>query len=187
MKAATKAGLPVLLFAEADSFAAWLAVEGATAAGAWLMFAKKGTDAVSLSRQEAIDAALCEGWIDGQAGTWDGRFFLLRFTPRRPRANWSQVNVRRAEELIAEGRMQGAGLAQIEAARGDGRWDAAYPPSSTAVPPPDLQAALDGDSAAAERFAAMRKSDRYALILALANARRADTRERRIAAFLKAG
>lgn len=187
MNEGTKAGLPVLLFADADSFAAWLAIDGATAAGAWLMFAKKGSDAISLTRQEAIDAALCEGWIDGQAGTWDDRFFLLRFTPRRPRANWSQVNVRRAEELIAEGRMRDAGLTQVEAARNDGRWDAAYPPSSTAVPPPDLQAALDRDPAAAERFAAMRKSDRYALILALANARRADTRERRIATFLEAG
>ncbi len=187
MSEGTKAGLPVLLFADADSFAAWLTIEGATAAGAWLMFAKKSSDAISLARQEAIDAALCEGWIDGQAGTWDDRFFLLRFTPRRPRANWSQVNVRRAEELIAEGRMRDGGLAQIEAARNDGRWDAAYPPSSTAVPPPDLQVALDRDPAAAERFAAMRKSDRYALILALANARRADTRERRIAAFLAGG
>jgi uncharacterized protein YdeI (YjbR/CyaY-like superfamily) len=187
MSAGARAGLPVLLFADAASFAAWLAAKGTTAAGAWLMFAKKGSDAVSLARQEAIDAALCEGWIDGQAGTWDDRFFLLRFTPRRSRANWSQVNVRRAEELIAEGRMLDAGFAQVEAARNDGRWNAAYPPSSTAVPPPDLQAALDRDPAAAERFTAMRKSDRYALILALANARRADTRDRRIAAFLKTG
>jgi len=187
MNEGTKAGLPVLLFADADSFAAWLAVEMATAAGAWLMFAKKGSDAVSLTRQEAIDAALCEGWIDGQAGTWDDRFFLLRFTPRRPHANWSQVNVRRAEELIAEGRMRGAGLVQVEAARGGGRWDTAYPPSSTAVPLPDLQAALDSNPSAAERFTAMRKSDRYALILGLTNARRVGTRERRIAAFLAGG
>jgi len=184
MNEGSKAGLPVLLFADVASFAAWLAVEGATAAGAWLMFAKKNSEAVSLSRQDAIDAALCEGWIDGQAGTWDDRFFLLRFTPRRPRANWSQVNVERAAELIAEGRMREAGLAQIEAARGDGRWDAAYPPSSTAVPPPDLQAALDANPAAAARFAAMRKAERYALILRLTNAKRAATRQRCIAAFL---
>lgn len=182
----SKAGLPVLLFAEATGFASWLEGEGRTTAGAWLLFAKKGSNAVSLSRQEAIDAALCEGWIDGQAATWDDRFFLLRFTPRRPRGNWSQINVKRAEELIAEGRMRDAGLAQVVAARGDGRWDVAYPPSSTAVPPSDLQAALDRDPAAAERFTAMRKSDRYALILALTNMRRAETRQRRINAFLAA-
>ncbi|MDU7520908.1 MAG: YdeI/OmpD-associated family protein [Roseomonas mucosa] len=179
---AAKAGLPVLLFADAAGFAAWLGDR--TAAGAWLMFAKKGTDAVSLTRQEAIDAALCEGWIDGQAATWDDRFFLVRFTPRRPRASWSQVNRERASELIDEGRMRDAGLAQVAAAREDGRWDAAYPPSSTALPPPDLQAALDADPAAAARFAAMRKGERYALILRLMNAKLAETRSRYISIFL---
>lgn len=128
---ASKAGLPVLLFAEATGFASWLESESRTNAGVWLLFAKKGSNAVSLSRQEAIDAALCEGWIDGEAATWDDRFFLLRFMPRRPRANWSQINVKPAEELIAEGRMRDAGLAQIVAARDDGRWCVAYPPSST--------------------------------------------------------
>ncbi len=181
----SKAGLPVLLFAEAAGFASWLESQGKTTAGAWLLFAKKDSNAVSLSRQEAIDAALCMGWIDGQAATWDDRFFLLGFTPRRSRALWSQINVKRAEKLIAEGRMRDAGLAQVVAARSDGRWAAAYPPSSTAVPPPDLQAALDRDPAAAERLAAMRKSDRYALILALTNMRRAENRQRRIDAFLE--
>ncbi|WP_152048300.1 YdeI/OmpD-associated family protein [Aureimonas psammosilenae] len=179
-----KAGLPVLLFPDAAAFARWLEDTDQAARGAWLLFAKKGTDASSLSRQDAIDAALCEGWIDGQSATWDERFFLLRFTPRRPRGRWSQVNRQRALQLIEAGRMRDAGLAEVLAAQRDGRWDAAYPPSSTAVPPPDLQAALDGDPAAAARFAAMPKPERYALILKLTNARLATTRERCIAGFL---
>jgi len=180
----TKDGLPVTLHPDAASFASWLATSGTTVRGVWLQFAKKGTDAASLSRQDAIDAALCEGWIDGQSATWDDRFFLVRFTPRRPRGRWSQVNRQRALELIEAGRMRDAGWAEVLAAQRDGRWDAAYPPSSTAVPPPDLQAALDGDRAAAERFAAMSKPERYALILRLTNARLATTRARCIAAFL---
>ncbi|MGU3422796.1 YdeI/OmpD-associated family protein [Methylobacterium sp. D54C] len=180
----SKAGLPVLLFPDAAAFARWLEETDQAMRGVWLLFAKKGTDASSLSRQDAIDAALCEGWIDGQSATWDDRFFLVRFTPRRPKGKWSQVNRRRALELSENGRMRDAGWAEVLAAQRDGRWDAAYPPSSTAVPPPDLQAALDGDPAAAERFAAMSKTDRYALILKLTNAKLATTRERCIAAFL---
>lgn len=179
-----KAGLPVLLFPDPAAFARWLRETDRAVQGVWLLFAKKGTDAASLSRQDAIDAALCEGWIDGQSATWDERFFLVRFTPRRPKGKWSQVNRQRALELIEAGRMRDAGLAEVLAAQRDGRWDAAYPPSSTAVPPPDLQAALDGDPAAAERFAAMSRTERYALILKLANARLATTRERCIARFL---
>ncbi len=148
------------------------------------MFAKKGADATSLTLQEAIDAALCEGWIDGQGATWDERCFLVRFTPRRPRSKWSQINRARAAELVDMGRMRPAGAAEMEAAQRDGRWDGAYPSSRTAVPPPELQAALDSDPAATERFAAMNRGDRYAFILALANARRQATRDRRIERFL---
>ncbi|MBB3937289.1 YdeI/OmpD-associated family protein [Aureimonas phyllosphaerae] len=179
-----KAGLPVLLFPDAAAFARWLEITDRAVRGAWLQFAKKGTDAASLSRQDAIDAALCEGWIDGQSATWDERFFLVRFTPRRPKGRWSQVNRQRARELIEAGWMRDAGWAEILAAQRDGRWNAAYPPSSTAVPPPDLQIALDGDPAATARFAAMSKPERYALILKLANAKLATTRERCIARFL---
>jgi len=180
----TKDDLPVTLHPDIASFASWLATSGTTARGVWLLFAKKGTDARSLSRQEAIDAALCEGWIDGQSATFDDRFFLVRFTPRRPKGAWSQVNRQRALELIEAGHMRDAGLAEVRSAQRDGRWDAAYPPSSAAVPPPDLQAALDGDPAAAARFAAMSKPERYALILKLTNARLAATRARCIAGFL---
>lgn len=178
-----KDGLPVLLFSDSEAFERWLAAARAVA-GAWLMFAKKGSGALSLTRQEAIDAALCEGWIDGQGATWDDRYFLIRFTPRRPRGKWSQINRARADALVGMGRMRPAGAAEMEAAQRDGRWESAYPSSRTAVPPPDLQAALDGDRAAADRFAAMPKARRYAFILALANAQRQTTRDRRIAAFL---
>lgn len=178
-----KGNLPVMHFPDAHSLADWLAINGKRAPGAWLMFAKKGAAATSVTRQESIDAALCEGWIDGQAAVWDDSYFLVRFTPRRPRGNWSQVNRERAIELIDLGRMRPSGLAQVEAAKADGRWEAAYPPSSTAAPPPDLQAAIDTFPVAAARYAAMSRSERYALILSLSNARQPATRARRIAAL----
>ncbi|TCM07446.1 YdeI/OmpD-associated family protein [Sphingomonas sp. PP-CC-3G-468] len=177
----------MLHFPDAGRFADWLSSNGDQAGGVWLMFAKKGSATQTIGRQDSIDAALCEGWIDGQGGTWDEQFFLVRFTPRRPRAKWSQVNRSRALELIESGEMRRRGLAQIEAAQADGRWDAAYPPSSNATLPPELQVALDTDPAAAARLAAMKRSDRYALILAIANGRRPDTRGRHVAAFLAAG
>ena len=180
---AVQGNLPVLHFADARTFANWLAANGAKAAGAWLMFAKKGAAAISITRPESIDAALCEGWIDGQAAVWNESYFLVRFTPRRPRGNWSQVNRARAVELIELGRMRPRGLAEVDAAKMDGRWDAAYPPSSTAEAPPDLQAAIDASPSAAARYAAMGRSERYALILSLLNARQPATRVRRIAAL----
>lgn len=117
---AVQGNLPVLHFPDARAFASWLTAHGATAAGAWLMFAKKGATAVSVTRSESIDAALCEGWIDGQAAVWDESYFLVRFTPRRPRGNWSQVNRTRVTDLIQLGRMRPRGLAEVDAAKGDG-------------------------------------------------------------------
>ena len=124
---ATRDGLAIIGFADAPAFAAWLAGRDETTTGAWLRFAKKGSGTSTLSQQEAIDCALCEGWIDGQAAPQDERFFLVRFTPRRPRSNWSKVNRARAAELIAEGRMRPRGLRETDTARADGRWDRAYP------------------------------------------------------------
>lgn len=180
---ALKGNLPVLHFASAQIFTNWLTTNGTTSPGAWLMFAKKGASSISVTRQESIDAALCEGWIDGQGAVWDDSYFLVRFTPRRPRSNWSQINRTRATELIDLGQMRPCGLAEVNAARGYGRWDAAYPPSSTAEAPPDLQAAIDASPSAADRYAAMSRSERYALILSLSNARQPATRVRRIAAL----
>ncbi|MCJ2087645.1 YdeI/OmpD-associated family protein [Methylobacterium sp. E-005] len=182
----TKGGLPIVGFADAPAFAAWLAGRDETATGAWLRFAKKGSGATTLSHRGAIDCALCEGWIDGQAAPEDERFFLVRFTPRRPRSNWSQVNRARVDELTAEGRMRPRGSREADAARADGRWDRAYPSSRTATAPDDLRVALEGCPAAAARFAGLNRSERYALLFALANARKDETRRRRIASFLVA-
>ena len=176
-----KGNLPILHFASAEIFARWLTTNGTTSPGAWLMFAKKGAASISLTRQESIDAALCEGWIDGQGAVWDDSYFLVRFTPRRPRSNWSQVNRTRATELVDLGQMRPCGLHEVDAAKADGRWDAAYPPSSTAEAPPDLQATIDSSPSAAARYAAMSRTERYALILSLSNARQPATRVRRIA------
>jgi len=175
-----KGNLPVLHFASAQIFANWLTINGTTSPGAWLMFARKGAGSISLTRQESIDAALCEGWIDGQGAVWDDSYFLVRFTQRRPRSNWSQVNRTRATELMELGQMRPCGLAEVDAAKADGRWDAAYPPSSTAEAPPDLQAAIDASPSAAARYAAMSRTERYALIISLSNARQPATRARRI-------
>lgn len=183
---ATRDGLAIVGFADAPAFAAWLAGRDETTTGAWLRFAKKGSGTSTLSQQEAIDCALCEGWIDGQAAPQDERFFLVRFTPRRPRSNWSKVNRARAAELIAEGRMRPRGLRETDTARADGRWDRAYPSSRTATVPADLRVALDGCPAAAARFESLNRSERYAMLLALATARKEETRRRRIASFLLA-
>lgn len=184
--ATAKGGLPIFGFADAPAFAAWLAGRDETATGAWLRFAKKGSGASTLSQQEAIDCALCEGWIDGQAAPEDERFFLVRFTPRRPRSNWSQINRARVAELTAEGRMRPRGYREADAARADGRWDRAYPSSRAATVPDDLRVALEGCPAAAARFDGLNSSERYAMLLALVTARKDETRHRRIASFLVA-
>ena len=118
-----RAGLPVLAFADACAFDSWLESHGALAPGLWLRFAKKGAPERTLTKSEAIDAALCHGWIDGQLDTFDDHTWLTRFTPRKPRSKWSKLNCTRATALLAAGRMRPAGLAQIEMAKTDGRWD----------------------------------------------------------------
>src|SRR6187402_2699110 len=130
-------GLPIIGFERAAVFDAWLGAEPRTSKGLWLKLAKKGAKVASLTKSEAIDAALCHGWIDGQLDKYDDTHWLVRFTPRKARSRWSQVNRKRAAELLAEGRMCSAGLAQIEAAKSDGRWAAAYAPASTAEVPAD--------------------------------------------------
>jgi uncharacterized protein YdeI (YjbR/CyaY-like superfamily) len=135
-----RAGLPILAFADPAALDAWLEDQPPDAPGLWIEFAKAGSRIASVTKAEAIDAALCHGWIDGQLEKYDDSSWLVRFTPRRARSKWSQVNRARAEELIEAGRMRPPGLAQIEAARSDGRWSAAYVPASTAQVPPDLKA-----------------------------------------------
>ena len=179
-----KGGLPVAGFADLAAFSQWLDLQPASSPGLWLRLAKKGSATVSLSKQQAIDAALCHGWIDGQLDTYDADHFLVRFTPRKPRSNWSQVNCKRAEQLIGEGLMQPRGLAQVAAAKADGRWDAAYAPASTATVPEDLQAALDASPVAAAFFATLTGANRYAILYRIGTVKQAETRTRKIAQFV---
>jgi uncharacterized protein YdeI (YjbR/CyaY-like superfamily) len=138
------------------AFEVWLAAQATDAPGAWLKLAKKGAEATTLTKAEAIDAALCHGWIDGQLDKYDDVHWLVRFTPRKPRSKWSEVNRTRATELVKANRMRSAGLAQINAAREDGRWKSAYAPASTAEVPPDLQLALDRNPKATAFFATLK-------------------------------
>jgi uncharacterized protein YdeI (YjbR/CyaY-like superfamily) len=179
-----RAGLPILTFADARAFEAWLEAQGPIAPGLWLKFAKKGAPAQTLSKLEAIDAALCHGWIDGQLDKYDDHHWLIRFTPRKPRSRWSQLNRTRATELLAEGRMRPAGVAQIEMAKSDGRWDLAYAPASVAEAPPDLAAALDANPKSAAFFATLKGANRYAILYRIGAAKTPEARARKIARFV---
>ena len=180
----TRSGLPVLTFRNGASFEAWLGQQPPDAAGAWLKLARKSAPEPGLTKAEAIDAALCHGWIDGQLDRYDDTHWLVRFTPRKARSKWSQVNRKRADELLAEGRMHETGLAQIEAARADGRWAAAYAPASRASVPADLQHALDANPAAASFFATLKGANRYAILYRIASVKRPETRARKIAEYV---
>jgi uncharacterized protein YdeI (YjbR/CyaY-like superfamily) len=176
--------LPIRLFADPDELEAWLEEDGASCDGAWLKIAKKGTQRRTVSYAEALELALCFGWIDSQKRGFDEEHFLQRFTPRRPRGRWSKINREKAEALIAAERMRPAGLAEVEAARADGRWDAAYEGQRTATVPADLQRELDASPAAAEFFAGLDSANRYAVIYRLNDAKKPETRERRLRNFV---
>jgi uncharacterized protein YdeI (YjbR/CyaY-like superfamily) len=177
--------LPLILFASAAELEAWLEREHARSDGIWLKIAKKGTGAESVSYAEAVEVGLCFGWIDGQARRFDDRHYLQRFTPRRARSKWSRLNRERVAALEAAGRMRPSGLAAVEAAKADGRWDEAYDPPSTAEVPPDLERELKRDRTANEAFEALDGANRYAIIYRLNDAKRAETRERRLRKFLE--
>ena len=130
-----RSGLPIIGFADAAAFEGWIEAQPPDAPGLWVKFSKKGSGAASVSKAEAIDVALCHGWIDGQLDSYDDAWWLTRFTPRKPRSKWSQLNRTRALQLIEQGRMRRSGLAQVEAAKADGRWEAAYAPSGAAEAP----------------------------------------------------
>ena len=171
---------PVLFFVDAVAFEAWLEVHVDHRPGVWLRIAKKSSGIPSLTDDEAVDVGLCFGWISGQRKRLDETHYLQKYVPRRPRSRWSQVNVRKVEELRAAGRMRPAGLAEVDAARADGRWDAAYVSQKEATLPPDLAAALAASPAASAAFAALGKTERYAVILDVVTARTAATRDARI-------
>ena len=179
-----RAGLPIVAFADAAALERWLESQPANAKGFWIKLAKTGSGRVSVTKAEAIDAALCHGWIDGQLDRYDDEQWLIRFTPRTARSKWSQINRRRATELIEAGRMRPSGLALVEAAKADGRWDAAYAPASTAEVPADLKAALDRSHEAAAFFQTLSGANRYAILYRIGAAKKPETRVRKIAGFV---
>jgi uncharacterized protein YdeI (YjbR/CyaY-like superfamily) len=176
---------PVVSFADATAWEAWLESEHARSNGVELKIARKGAAATTVTAAEALEIALCFGWIDGRAKRLDDTYFLQRYTPRRARSIWSQVNREKVQALIDAGRMRPAGLAEIERAKADGRWDAAYAPQSRAEVPPDLQAVLDADERAATAFAGLSSANRYAILHRLMTAKRPETRAKRLATFVE--
>jgi uncharacterized protein YdeI (YjbR/CyaY-like superfamily) len=176
--------LPILLFASPPDFEAWLEESHAESDGLWLKIAKKGSGEVSITYAEGLELALCFGWIDSQKRGHDEKFFLQRFTPRRPRGRWSRINRDKAEELIAAKAMRPAGMAEVEAAKADGRWEAAYEGARTAKVPDDLRRELDANQAAREFFATLDSSNRYAIVYRLNDAKKPETRERRLRKFV---
>jgi len=179
-----RSGLPIVSFADQAALERWLSAQPTDSDGAWIRFRKKGSRVASLSKAHAIDSALCHGWIDGQLDKYDAESWLIRFTPRRPRSKWSAANRKRALELISEGRMQASGQSEIDKAKADGRWDAAYASASKAEVPPDLQAALDANPKAAAFFATLTGANRYAILYRIGSVKKAETRARKIRDFV---
>lgn len=178
------AGDPVLPFATPDAFERWLAKHHAKAAVVWIKHAKKASGEPSITWTEAVDIALCYGWIDGQSQALDERYYLQRYTPRRARSLWSKINRDRVGRLIASKHMQPAGLAEVERARADGRWDVAYDSPRTAEVPADLTLALARHPEAEASFATLDATNRYAILHRLMTVKKPETRARRIEAFV---
>lgn len=179
-----RAGLPIIAFANSDELECWLEAQPANSKGLWIKFAKKDTGIVSVTKAEAIDAALCFGWIDGQLDKYDEHHWLVRFAPRKRASKWSLVNRTRAAKLTEVGRMRAGGLAQIEAAMADGRWNAAYAPATMAEVPDDLRTALDANPGARAFFATLTGANRYAILYRIGAVKRPETRARKIAEFV---
>jgi uncharacterized protein YdeI (YjbR/CyaY-like superfamily) len=177
--------LPILSFEQPVAWAGWLAEHHASSRGVWLKLAKKASGAASITYAEALEVALCWGWIDGQKKGHDEGAWLQKFTPRGPRSIWSKVNREKVLALTAAGEMKPAGLAEVERARKDGRWEAAYDSPSRATVPEDLAAALAENARAQAFFATLNAQNRYAMIFRIQTAKKADTRARRIAQFVE--
>ena len=180
----TKTGLPILAFASSAEWEAWLEAQPTTSKGVWLKLAKAASGILSVSKQEATDAALCHGWIDGQLDKFDAEHWLIRFTPRRRGGRWSQNNRERALALIKLGRMRPAGMKAIEQAKDAGRWEAAYASQSKATIPEDLQSALDGSSRAKHHFDQLDSRNRYAILYRVQDAKKPETRSQRIEKYV---
>jgi uncharacterized protein YdeI (YjbR/CyaY-like superfamily) len=176
--------LPILPFATLSAWEAWLEEHHATSKGLWLKLAKAGAGVASITYAEAIEGALCFGWIDGQKGALDERFWLQRFTPRKARSKWSQINCAKVDALLAKDRLRPAGAKEVALARKDGRWDAAYAGSRTATVPPDLELALAGNARARAFFATLDSANRYAILYRVQEPKKPETRARRIEKFV---
>lgn len=176
---------PSLPFASKKKWADWLAKQHDKSTGIWLKLAKKGSEIPSVTYDEAVDTALCYGWIDGQKKGFDDKYWLQKFTPRGARSIWSKINTERVEKLIKSGEMKPAGLKVVEAAKQDGRWDAAYESQKNISVPDDLQTALDQNPKAKAFFAALNSANRYAILFRIHNAKKAETRFRRIQQFVE--
>jgi uncharacterized protein YdeI (YjbR/CyaY-like superfamily) len=175
---------PVIGFTSKAEFERWLEGQDGMSVGLWLKIAKKNAGLATVSYDEALDSALCFGWIDGQKGSFDEQYWLQRFTPRRARSKWSRVNRERAGELIELGLMRETGLAEVEKAKADGRWDAAYEGQKAIQVPDDLQAALAQDPKAAAFFATLDSRNRYAILYRISDAKKPATRAARIEKYV---
>jgi len=176
--------LPVVSFEDTNAWDAWLTAHAADSPGLWLKIAKKGSAGRSISYSDALDVALCHGWIDGQKGRLDDEYWLQRFTPRKPGSKWSKINTERAAALIESGRMRPAGLREVERAQGDGRWEQAYESQSRVTVPEDLARALAANQRARAFFATLDSRNRYAILYRIGTAKRPETRAKRIDAFV---
>jgi uncharacterized protein YdeI (YjbR/CyaY-like superfamily) len=176
--------LPTIAFASQQEWEQWLAGHHADAAGIWLKIAKRESGIASVSYAEALDSALCYGWIDGQKAAFDEQYWLQKFTPRRAKSGWSKVNCEKATALIAAGRMQPAGLRQIELAQADGRWQRAYDSQSKISVPQDFQSELDKNERAQAFFSTLDSANRYAILYRIQTAKKPETRSARISKFI---
>ena len=176
---------PTLPFQSKKKWADWLARQHDNSSGVWLKLAKKDSGILSITYEEALDVALCYGWIDGQKKGFDDRYWLQKFTPRGRKSIWSKINTEKAERLIASGEMKPAGLKAIEAAKQDGRWEAAYASQKNITVPEDFQAALNENKEAKAFFGTLNSANRYAILFRIHNAKKPETRARLIQQFLE--
>jgi uncharacterized protein YdeI (YjbR/CyaY-like superfamily) len=181
---ALKQELPVRRFVSRAAFEKWLAANHEGSPGVWIEFAKKGSGLRSVTYPEAVEVALCYGWIDSQLASVDEKRYRQRFTPRRSRSKWSRINCAAMERLLTEGRLAPAGIREMEAAKKDGRWEAAYPSARAMTVPPDLEARLSKSPRARRAFEQLNGQNRYAILYRLHDAKRAETRQRRLDQFV---
>jgi len=176
--------LPILQFKTQADWRTWLQANHETSSGVWLRLAKKNSGEITVNYLQAVEEALCYGWIDGLVHAENESFYRQKFTPRKPKSVWSKINVGRVEKLIAAGKMTAAGQATIEAAKADGRWDAAYNPPSTSKPPADFEAALNANPKAKAFYQKLNKTNAFAFCWRIETAKKPETRQARIQKFI---